>query len=68
MFVWNLEEGVKVEQMPAGRKGTVVDWEGTTLSLSCGCCSMPGPDVVELTWDDTGERDFVDSDELRKVD
>ena len=63
--VWMLETGDKVERMPDGRVGTVVDWEPTQRMLNCGCCSEPGPNWVELHWDDNEEWDNVDAEELR---
>lgn len=63
--IWALEEGDKVEQLPLGRVGTVIAWEPTSIRLTCGCCSDVGPNMVELTWDDTGEWDVIDSEELR---
>ena len=63
--IWELEKGMKVERMPDGRVGTVIDWEPTSIMLNCGCCSEPGPNWVELTWDDNGEWANIDADELR---
>ena len=63
--IWELEKGMKVESMPDGRVGTVIDWEPTSIMLSCGCCSDIGPNLVTLTWDDECEWDIVDADELR---
>lgn len=63
--IWILDKGMKVERMPDGRVGTVIDWESTSTLLSCGCCSDIGPDMVELTWDDDGEWDQLEADELR---
>ncbi len=63
--IWDLEEGMQVEQMPLGRVGTVVDWESTSHKLSCGCCDEAGPDIVQLTWNDNNEEDWIDAEELR---
>ncbi len=63
--VWNLEAGDKVERMPDGRLGTVVEWETTSTLLACGCCHDIGPNMVLLTWDSNAEEDWVDSEELR---
>ena len=63
--VWNLEVGDKLEQMPNGRVGTFVDFESTFHRLPCGCCDESGTTWVTLTWDDTGEEDDVDSEDLR---
>ncbi len=68
MDIWALETGDKVERMPDGRVGTVIDWEPTSILLTCGCCSDKGPDMVELTWDDNGEWDCIDAAELRLKD
>ena len=57
--------GDKVERMPDGRVGTVVDWEQSTVRLSCGCCSEPGMAWVDLTWDDDDSEDTIDAEELR---
>ena len=64
---WGADVGDRVERMPDGRKGTVVDVEFGSVTLTCGCCSEPRIDV-EVLWDGSIETDFVDPEELRKLD
>lgn len=65
--VWMLDTGQQVQRVPDGRMGTVVDWESTWIRLTCECCVDKGPDIVELTWNDNGEREHVEAEDLRTI-
>lgn len=65
---WDCEEGQLLERLPDGRKCRFVVEEQKLVNLPCGCCFDFDGWMVEVVWEDTGEDEWLDAEELREID
>jgi len=65
--IWACNDGDLLERLPDGRRCRFVSAEQRLVRLSCGCCAEFEGWEAEVMWEDNGETDWLDAEELRLV-